>query len=957
MQFDIEKFSKALNFFRTSFVEHWEDEKYKWQAVKQFQDNWNINADDFYAMFEKATKKSNNLLDSRNFLPRGMILEFSKENPEKTRQMFEILFDENKSLSQRIEKFKNIADELQKNHNQNSSSKWKSHFQTDNAISTYLWLRYPNKYYIYKWSEYRNVAKELDCPMKFTKGHKENLENGFALYDSICKELAKDEEIKNLLKSKLSDDCYSDDALKTLTIDFGFQISRYYNDGEWLPKDYNPGISKEKWIELINDKNAFSENSLVTFACIQNAKIATCADMAKEFGRNANFYNNGNWQTGERIHKKINCPLSEREIDGVRYWAVCCLARETKDKLWEFKIRPELQAAFDETGILNNIELYENGENDMARRYWVARLTNDEYWANAINENLWYCQQRYGFQATAAVTNFLNKVKEVSVNDVIFLAYSNRLYSYGVVCPCPFETNQITSLEKIISDKSYEYKSGIVRFTDTNTFYEDLRNGEESWGQRICVEKWQFYDEYSEVNTYGIKDFILSGVVQESIFEITKDYGESKMKELEAQFENKKKISEKMAKLLQHTHNLILHGAPGTGKTYLAHKIAKAMGCSDNEIGFVQFHPSYDYTDFVEGLRPVNDGGSGQIGFERKDGVFKKFCEKALKNLKDSEKTTEQISKEISIDEETEDFLSSAIDENIEFNIVTGNKFFVTDFNEKNIYISIPENEKVKELVLQRLELSSLLNAEVNIENGTAVREFFKRKWRTQQDSYVFALYKEINQKLSPAEQISNVQRIEKKNFIFIIDEINRGEMSKIFGELFFSIDPGYRGKDGLIKTQYQNLITESNVFYNGFYVPENVYIIGTMNDIDRNVESMDFAFRRRFTFKEITAKDTQEQILSGLDYSIREEAIKRMDSLNDAISKVEGLSSSYHIGGAYFLKLKDFDGTSDERFSQLWDYHLEGLLREYLRGMENEEDELDKLKKAYENDNLMKEK
>lgn len=411
--------------------------------------------------------------------------------------------------------------------------------------------------------------------------------------------------------------------------------------------------------------------------------------------------------------------------------------------------------------------------------------------------------------------------------------------------------------------------------------------------------------------------------------------------------------TQKYVDLLKKTHNLILHGASGTGKTYLAHEIAEAMGCSDNEIGFVQFHPSYDYTDFVEGLRPVNDGGSGQIGFERKDGVFKKFCEKALKNLKDSEKTTEQISKEISIDEETEDFLSSAIDENIEFNIVTGNKFFVTDFNEKNIYISIPENEKVKELVLQRLELSSLLNAEVNIENGTAVREFFKRKWRTQQDSYVFALYKEINQKLSPAEQISNVQRIEKKNFIFIIDEINRGEMSKIFGELFFSIDPGYRGKDGLIKTHYQNLITESNVFYNGFYVPENVYIIGTMNDIDRNVESMDFAFRRRFTFKEITAKDTQEQILSGLDYSIREEATKRMNSLNDAISKVEGLSSSYHIGGAYFLKLKDLDND----FGKLWDYHLEGLLREYLRGMENAEDELDKLKKAYENDNLMKEK
>lgn len=129
MQFDIEKFGKALEFFRTSFVEHWEDEKYKWQAVKHFQENWNIDAEDFSAMFEKATKKSSNLLDSGNFFPRGMILEFSKENPKTTRQMFEILFDENKNISERIEKFKNIADELQETHNHNNSSKWKSHFQ------------------------------------------------------------------------------------------------------------------------------------------------------------------------------------------------------------------------------------------------------------------------------------------------------------------------------------------------------------------------------------------------------------------------------------------------------------------------------------------------------------------------------------------------------------------------------------------------------------------------------------------------------------------------------------------------------------------------------------------------------------------------------------------------------------------------------------------------------------
>lgn len=545
-----------------------------------------------------------------------------------------------------------------------------------------------------------------------------------------------------------------------------------------------------------------------------------------------------------------------------------------------------------------DIELYENGEYEMNfnefKKVIRSKLNGDERFRIA------YEDKKY-----------------------IWIGTKNGLIGNA---SCHYEF--LKDGEKIYTDVHFEDENNykLFKHVGDSNFHIDWRYG------AIRINKTG-----NDINSKTVIEDCL-----QNLCELDETYGE----ELERTI---KKIRAKpYTDLLNHTHNLILHGAPGTGKTYLAHEIAEAMGCSDNEIGFVQFHPSYDYTDFVEGLRPVNDGGSGQIVFERKDGVFKKFCEKALKNLKDSEKTTEQISKEISIDEETEDFLSSAIDENIEFNIVTGNKFFVTDFNEKNIYISIPENEKVKELILQRLELSSLLNAEVNIENGTAVREFFKRKWRTQQDSYVFALYKEINQKLSPAEQISNVQRIEKKNFIFIIDEINRGEMSKIFGELFFSIDPGYRGKDGLIKTQYQNLITESNVFYNGFYVPENVYIIGTMNDIDRNVESMDFAFRRRFTFKEITAKDTQEQILSGLDYSIREEATKRMNSLNDAISNVGGLSSSYHIGGAYFLKLKDLDND----FGKLWEYHLEGLLREYLRGMENAESKLEDLKKAYNLEN-----
>lgn len=707
------------------------------------------------------------------------------------------------------------------------------------------------------------------------------------------------------------------------------------NNSEWLPKDYNPGISKEKWIELIKDKTVFTENSLLTFACIQNAKIATCADMAKEFGRTPQFYNNTGWQTGQRVFNKTGKQPPKDENDQIWFWSSCCCFRKNKDKLWEFKIYPELKEAFEETGILDNIELCEKGENK-TRRYWVARLTNDDYWENAIDKNVWYCQQRYGFQGTAAVTNFLSKVKEVSENDVIFLAYGNKLYSYGFVRPCPFESKQITSIEKIISEKSYEYKSGIVKFTDCNTFYEDLSNGEESWGQRICVEKWLFYNENSAVNTYGITDSILLGIVQESIFEVTKDYGELKMNELKEQFENTKPFSEKLADLLRTTHNLILHGAPGTGKTHLAKKIAEAM-CA--EVGFVQFHPSYDYTDFVEGLRPVNNGE--QIGFERKDGVFKKFCERAIKSTVDnSSDNFDEIWNKLIEQLNESDF--------IEVPLLTGKAVMRIELNEYGDGLA---NRTYEDDEYQQGKWLRGQSKFFTKEQCYNIYKGLKGIPSGGHDNYRKAIVKYMKDKMGLKEYKEGTETSEnKKPFIFIIDEINRGEMSKIFGELFFSIDPGYRGKKGLIKTQYQNLIQENNVFYDGFYIPENVYIIGTMNDIDRSVESMDFAFRRRFTFKEIKANENLG-MLEELDDSIREKAKQTLLSLNNAIwneeskTGIEGLSSAYHIGGAYFLKLKELGND----FDKLWEYHLEGLLREYLRGMEDSEESLAQLKNAYD--------
>ena len=423
-------------------------------------------------------------------------------------------------------------------------------------------------------------------------------------------------------------------------------------------------------------------------------------------------------------------------------------------------------------------------------------------------------------------------------------------------------------------------------------------------------------------------------------------------------------LKSKLADLLEHTHNLILHGAPGTGKTYLAKEIAKAM---DAETAFVQFHPSYDYTDFVEGLRPVPQDDAGQISFELRDGIFKLFCEKALENLLNSQKTETEIAEEQSLDEKINEFIDTSIEENTKYTITQGNEFFITNADEKNIYISIPNNEKANKLTLKKSEIAALLKCGENIESGNEIRDIFGRKWRTQQDSYTLSLYKSIRTFKNTAAKKNIVEAV-KKNFVFIIDEINRGDLSKIFGELFYALDPGYRvtardlqdvknGTHNLtsIRTQYANMEREGNTFDNAlnisrqedfghFFVPENVYIIGTMNDIDRSVETMDFAFRRRFTFVEIQASERTEMLEQIQDDTVREQALAKMQAVNDAISKTEGLSPAYHIGGAYFLNLNTLNGD----FEKLWEYHLAPLIKEYLRGAEDENGAFENIKNAY---------
>lgn len=248
---DNNRFQELLEEYKSELKGvRWDDEKFKWQAIKGFQERWDIESTDFCTMLKNSLDKTFNLLASSHYFPRKMIEEFAQKESETVRQMFMDLFDESKDLYGRMVSFKAQSKQLVNKY-------WdpgKSDFQTENTLTTYLWLRYPDKYYIYKFEEAKSLANELKTNYVFKAGdYKNNVENFIKLYDELSQELCKDLELKQIVQSKLEDDCYDDPKCKTLAIDFGYFVNQRQKAAKI--EDEKKSLNVKEEIEEYNNLN------------------------------------------------------------------------------------------------------------------------------------------------------------------------------------------------------------------------------------------------------------------------------------------------------------------------------------------------------------------------------------------------------------------------------------------------------------------------------------------------------------------------------------------------------------------------------------------------------------------------------------------------------------------------------------------------------------------------------
>lgn len=624
---DNNELDKLLLKYKESFPTRFkEDEGYKWQAVAWFQKYWNLDAEDFGEMFKIATEKTFNLLASNHYFPKAMIGEFIKSaGTEVVREMFTFLFDETKDLAERIAYFIETSDN---NLTKYFGDKYASHFQNLNSISTYLWLRFPDKYYIYRYSEYKRLLEILkSTAIAETGNNPENLLRAYQVYGEVNTRLLSDTECKSLLNACLDDSYYADPNLNTMTVDFVFFLRGYtkdlsnaaHTDNDWWPSKalYDPGLSVEGWVKILKDPEIFSNESLALVKRFKDyGGSATCKQISEKYGDTAQHYNIICTKTCEQIIKKTNVKKMSLKDGTSNLFPILFygkVAEKGESGSYKWKLREELSEALDQVD-LSHIPLYvTKNEVTKDKRYWLL-MSNPKIWSVS--------ELAVGGTQTYTIRNENNKPRRIPENfrdaqkgDLVFCYETTpvkQIVSLAVVSKASDGiTIEFKKTEQLVNPIDRDDFANIAELKEMQylkssmgTFFKVTESEAEILMELIREANPVVAVEAEKNKTYTRTDFLTDVFMDDEAFD-------------------------DLVGMLLHKKNIILQGAPGVGKTYAAKRLAYAMmgEVDDSRVGFIQFHQNYAYEDFVMGYKPTEFGG-----FKLQNGIFYRFCIEAANN-------------------------------------------------------------------------------------------------------------------------------------------------------------------------------------------------------------------------------------------------------------------------------------------------------------------------------------
>lgn len=687
-----EKILKLIDDYKKAFTaQHWEEERYKWQAVKHYQDIKGSDFNNFSDRFLAATEKHFNLLSTSSYWhPRAMIGNFCEIcGDEGVAEQFDMLYDESKDLKTRIQNFMDyFASEERIGEVNKKLSKTLKTNQDPRSIAVYLASEFPDKYYFYMPSIY-DKAKELfnyNQPKGFSPVDK--MLKYFEFCDEICKYIKQDTELIEMVSNVITDQEYDDKSLHILVQDILFFYMNYVKEQGVL----------NKRVDL----------------CWYVGAFISSEDKTDE------FIDEGIWING----------YNDKYLDNVN-------SVKVGDKI-------AIKSAYTQK---HNLPFNINGG------------------TASVME----------IKAVGTVTKNHKDGRTLDV-DWIKLSPSKKWYFYTM-------RNTIWKVERTDDDS---YNNALLDFTFEDKFqvYNDFLT-HPFWADKYLIDdENEPKQETPVIIPYKKSNFL------NDVYITSTEY-------------------DRLYTLLKHKKNIILQGAPGVGKTFAAKRLAYSIigEIDDSRVQCVQFHQSYSYEDFIEGYRPLEDGG-----FKLHDGVFKEFCETASQNA--------------------------------------------------------------------------------------------------------------------------------DKEYFFIIDEINRGNMSKIFGELLMLIESDKRGSKHALNLVYSN---------EPFFVPENLHIIGMMNTADRSLAMIDYALRRRFSFYSMKPafesegfKKHAEQVKCDLFHK----TVEAIKNLNKTIVDDKSLGKGFEIGHSYFCS-DNPESITDEIVKNIIAFEIIPTIEEYWFDNETRlNDERQKLEK-----------